>query len=76
MKTMPVFIQVTDFADDDVQYRINAETIVYYCNLQSPDKMTDYTFMKLNDGTSVKVTEESSDIDTQLLAAYAQRLQS
>ena len=66
MKMLPVFIKVHDLADDNVVYRINTNSIDYYCDMHTPDYMTHYTFIKFNGDTCVKVSESVKDIDSLL----------
>ncbi len=63
MQILPVFIKVHDLADDTIVYRINSNSIDYYCALHSPDHMTHYTFIKFNGEQCVRVSESVEDID-------------
>ena len=66
MRTQPKFIKVHDLADPDVVYTINSDHIKYYCRLHSPDGLSAYTFIALNDDVTIKVTETEDELDNML----------
>lgn len=63
MRIVPSFIKVHDLSDSSVVYRLNTNTIDYYCNLHTPDGMTHYTFIKFNGADCVKVSESVKELD-------------
>jgi len=66
MTTIPKFIKVHDLADPDTVYTVNSNKIVYYCNMNTPDGMTSYTFLELMGGVTVKITETVQELNDML----------